>query len=434
MRFDDLATRMFLALVVLAASPLAVADAQQDWTQWRGPDLNSVADVNEEVVDELNESTTLWRTDLPGPAGSSPVVAAGRVFVTSVDGDSLVVLCVDAASGKELWRRTVDGANEESRDGANAASSSPCTDGKHVWTMFGNGQVNCFTIDGDEVWAKDLQKEYGTFQIQFGMSTTPVLHDGQLLYGLMHGKMRNNSLTSVGKIVALDAATGKENWLHVRKTDATFENKHVYTSPSIAKLEDRSLLIIHGADYTTAHSMEDGDEVWRLGGMNPQGDAYHPTLRMVASATFNDGMLIVPSAKRGPVWAVDPDRDGTLTKNELEWASPKVTPDVASPVFSEEIVFLAREKGTLACLDSSSGEKLVEKRYMADNHRSTPVAVDGKLVITDRSGKVILVKADQTLEKLSSIDLGEQITASPAVSRGKIFVRTFKALYAFGDK
>ena len=434
MRFDDVMTKIFLALAVLAACSFSVADAQQDWTQWRGPDLNSVADVNENIVDKLDDSTMLWRTPLPGPAGSSPVVAADRVFVTSVDGDSLVVLCFDTASGKELWRKTVDGKDIKSRDSANAASSSPCTDGKHVWTMFGNGQVNCFTVEGEEVWAKNLQEEYGAFQIQFGMSTTPVLHKGQLLFGLMHGKMRNDTSSSIGKIVSLDAATGKENWMHLRKTDAVSENKHVYASPIIATLEDRSLLIIHGADYTTAHAMEDGAEVWRLGGMNPQGSAYNPYLRFVASASFNDGMVIIPSAKRGPVWAVDPDRKGKITKNELEWTSPRITPDVASPVFNEELIYLARENGTLACLDSTSGEKLIEKRYMADKHRSTPVAVDGKLVITDRSGKVILVRADQDLEMMSSIELGEETTASPAVSRGKIFVRTFEALYAFGEK
>ena len=434
MRFDNVMTKMFLALAVLAGCSFSVAVAQQDWTQWRGPDLNSVADVNEEVVSKLDDSTQLWRAELPGPAGASPVVAAGRVFVTSVDDKSLVVLCFDVESGKELWRKTVDGKDIRSRDGANGASSSPCTDGKYVWTMFGNGQVNCFTIDGEEVWAKDLQEQYGKFQIQFGMSTTPILHEGQLLYGLMHGKMRNDTSSSVGKLVSLDAATGEENWMHLRKTDAVSENKHVYASPSIAKLEDRSLLIIHGADYTTAHSMEDGGEIWRLGGMNPKGGAYNPYLRFVGSAAFNDGMLIIPSAKRGPVWALDPDREGKLTKNELEWASPRITPDVASPVFIDELIYLARENGTLACLDSSNGEKLIEKRYMADKHRSTPVAVDNKLIITDRSGKVILVKADQTLEKLSSIDLGEEMAASPAVYDGKIFVRTFEAIYAFGEK
>ena len=143
---------------------------------------------------------------------------------------------------------------------------------------------------------------------------------------------------------------------------------------------------------------------------------------------------MIPSAKRGSVWALPASQSGTLTSKELKWDSQRITPDVATPVVYNDRVFLAREKGTLACLDLKSGEKLIEQRYMADKHRSTPVAVDGKLVLTDRSGKVMLIKADESLEKISEIELGEETTASPAVAGGKIFVRTFDALYAFGEK
>jgi outer membrane protein assembly factor BamB len=279
-----------------------------------------------------------------------------------------------------------------------------------------------------------LQKEYGKFQIQFGMSTTPVLLDDQLIFGLMHGKMRNDTSTSVGKILSLNKKTGEENWLHLRKTDAISENKHVYASPTIDYSGHTPQLIIHGADYTTGHSTEDGSEVWRLGGMNPKGDSYNPYLRFVASATCANGKVIIPTAKRGPVLAISSGLTGKLTRDSLTWRSDRVTPDVATPIYYRDRIFLARENGTLACLDADSGEKLVEKRYMADKHRSTPVAVDEKLVITDRSGKVILVQADDSLNEISSIELGEETTASPAVSGGKIFVRTFDALYAFGEK
>ena len=422
----------FAAFAVCCFVFTNVGLGQQDWTQWRGPNLDSVAEG--EIVDTLDESTQLWRTDLPGSAGSSPVVAGDRLFLTSVDGDNLVVACFNVATGDEVWQKQVPGENKKTRDNGNSAASSPCTDGEHVWTMFGNGQVNCFTVDGEEVWSKDLQKEYGKFQIQFGMSTTPVLSGDQLVFGLMHGKMRNDTSSSVGKIVSLNKKTGEENWVHVRKTDAISENKHVYASPAIDHSGDEPQLVIHGADYTTGHSLKDGAEVWRLGGMNPKGDSYNPYLRFVSSAVCRDGEIIIPTAKRGPVIAIDSGQQGKLTKDSIAWRSERVTPDVATPVSYQDRIFLARENGALACLDASNGKKLIEKRYMADKHRSTPVAVDGKLVIVDRSGKVILVKADESLEELSSIDLGEETLSSPAVSGGVIFVRTFDALYAFGEK
>ena len=423
---------LFSAAIVFALTQVGFA---QDWSQWRGPKLDSVAD-GQTVVEKLDDATKLWRYEMPGSGGSSPIVVGNRVFATSVDGESLVVICVDASTGDELWKKKVAGKNRASRDGANSASNSPCSDGTHVWTMFSNGQLNCFTLDGEEVWEKSLEDEYGKFDIQFGMSTTPILHDGQLLIGLMHGAMRgrDSQLPSVGTIVSLHAGMGSENWKHTRKTDAISENKHVYCSPCLAEADGETMLIIHGADYTTAHKIDSGDEVWRIGGMNPKGDKYNPYLRFVASPVSHEGLLVIPSAKRGSVWALPASQNGTLTADDLEWDSPRITPDVATPVVYNDRVFLAREKGTLACLDLKTGKKLIEQRYMADKHRSTPVAVDGKLVLTDRSGKVMLIKADESLEKISEIELGEETTASPAIAGGKIFVRTFDALYAFGEK
>ena len=415
----------FLALQLSASASFA----WQDWNQWRGPELDSVAG-DQSIVSELSESTRLWRTKLKGPAGASPIVIGDRIFVTSA-GKKLLVECFEVATGKQLWSKPVAGKNEKGKDSSNSASNSPCSDGTHLWTTFGNGQVSCFTLDGKEVWTKNLQEQYGNFEIMFGMTTTPLLVDGQLIYALMGGKMRDPA-TSVGTVISLDAATGDEKWAHVRKTDAKKECKHVYASPTIAELDGKKMLIVHGADYTTAHELDGGKEVWRLGGMNPKNKSYNPTLRFVSSPVSADDLVVIPSAKRGPVWAVKIDSKGTLTRKDLVWFSERVTPDVASPVIYNDRVFLAREKGTLVCLDAGSGKKLIEKRYLADKHRSTPVAVDGKLVIVDRSGKLMLIEADEKLKEIAAIELGEETTASPAVADGIIFVRTFEALYAFG--
>ena len=421
-----------VSLLLVALALTSSVSAQGDWSQWRGSKLDSVAH-GEKVVGSLDDTTKLWRTELPGSAGSSPIVVGDRVIVTSVSGDDQVVLCLDTATGVKVWANKVAGESKDSRDGANSASNSPCSDGKHVWTMFGNGQVNCFTIDGKPVWDKNLQDEYGKFEIMFGMATTPVLHEGQLLISLIDGS-RKNKKTSVAKIVSLDAATGKENWVHVRKTDATDECKQSYASPTIANTKDGPQLIVHGADYTTAHQLDDGAEIWRLGGMNPRGDTYNPTLRFVSSPVAFENTVVVPSAKRRAIWAVATDQTGELNSKDTLWQNRNSTPDVACPVVYDGLVFLARENGTLVCLDFKNGETLTAKRLLADKHRSTPVAVDGKIVVVDRKGVLMMLEANKTLDKISSIDLKEETTASPAISNGRLFVRTFDALYAFGSE
>ncbi len=248
-------------LVGFFAASIGRAD---DWKQWRGNDLRSVSKGPAVPVEFDQENQMLWRFPMPGTAGSSPIVCGDRVFATSVEGDELVLVCI-GMDGKQRWKRFLEGNDIKSRDGANAASPSPSTDGEHVWTMMGNGMLQCFTVEGEPVWTKDLQKEYGEFNIQFGMSMTPVLDNGNLYLALMHGDMRDTKTTSVGQVIALDAKTGNEIWVHLRKTDAVSENTHSYASPTIYRDGKHEFLITHGADYVIGHSLKDGSEIWRCG-------------------------------------------------------------------------------------------------------------------------------------------------------------------------
>lgn len=407
-----------------------------NWPQWRGADLTSKSSETS-IPSELDkDKNMLWRVPMPGSAGASPVVWDDDVFVTSVDGESLLLMCVGIEDGKVKWKKVLDGVNKDSRDNANSASPSPSTDGEHVWVMMGDGNLYCFTVDGERIWKKDLQKEYGKFNIQFGMATTPVLDNGNLYLALMHGDMRNRKETSVGQVIALDAKSGNEIWMHLRKTDGVAECTHSYASPTIYRDSNREMLVTHGADYVIGHSLEDGSEIWRCGGVNPHGDSYNPFFRFVSSPGCGDGIIVAPTCKRGPVLGLKADIEGDVSAKEeaRHWKLEKGTPDVATPVIYDGLVYLAGEKGDLTCLDVETGETKYRERLFSDKHRATPVAVDGKLIINGRKGTVFVVKAGPELEVLSKNQLGEETTASPAVSNGKVFIRTYKALYAFGEK
>ena len=422
---------MLVVLLSLSLTQTVLSqESGTDWPQWRGSRLDSVSD-DTDVPQELGDENLMWRTVLPGPAGSSPIVVGDDVFLTSIDGEGkLLVLCI-GVDGKQKWKREVAGKNKDSMDGGNSASSSPCSDGKHLWTMFGNGIVSCFTVAGEPVWTVDLQERYGKFKIQFGMSTTPILVEGQLLFALLHGDMREKK-SAEGLLVSLNPETGEENWTHLRMTDGIVENKHSYASPSICKIGDRVCFLVHGGDYTTAHELNDGSEVWRVGGMNPKGQGYDKTLRFVASPVFRDGRVVLPTAKRGPMLALDPNVEGTVDEDELSWKTERITPDVSTPVIYNDLVFLAREKETLACLDLKTGEKHYEERCYAGRQRSTPVACNGVVYIVDRKGKIMIIEASKELNERATRELGEETLSSPAIANGKLYVRTFEALYCFG--
>jgi len=98
------------------------------------------------------------------------------------------------------------------------------------------------------------------------------------------------------------------------------------------------------------------------------------------------------------------------------------------------LVYLCRENGNLICLDAKTGEEYYQKRTEEDRHRASPVYADGKIYLTGRKGVVSVVKTGREFQLLAKNDLKEQISASPAISNGTIYLRTFDALYAIRNE
>jgi outer membrane protein assembly factor BamB len=184
-----------------------------------------------------------------------------------------------------------------------------------------------------------------------------------------------------------------------------------------------------------ANSLTDGEEIWRCGGLNPKG-RYNNTLRFVASPLAVPGLIVVPSAKHGPVLGLDPASKGDITDSQQGhlWTIERDTPDVSSPLIHDGLVYLCREDGTLMCVDAKSGEQVYQERCHEDRHRASPVYADGKIILTARDGTVTVVKPGRKFQILSQNTMGEPISASPAIAGGRIYLRTFEALYAIGNK
>lgn len=403
------------------------------WPQWRGGALDSRSSAQGLPADFGPDQGMLWKAALPGPAGSTPVVWDDRVYLTTANQDHLELLAFDR-DGKQIWSARLGGENRNLRmDSANFAAPSPATDGKMVWATSSAGVLHCFQIDGTPAWALDLQEKYGAFDIQFGMASTPILDQGRLYLQLIHGNMRDQG-PGVGIVLCLDAKTGKEIWKVNRETEAVFENKHSYASPTIYRHDSTEFLVTHGGDVTIAHDLQDGSEIWRVGGLNPKNN-YNNFLRFVSSPAVGPGMIVIPSAKGGPVLCLRPNGKGDLTEqaSAFWWKLDRGTPDVASPVVHDGLIYLCLETGALVCLDAKNGEEIYKERILSDRHRSTPVIADGKLFITGRDGSVLVVQTGRDLNVLAKNSLGETITASPAISNGRIYIRTWESLYCFGN-
>lgn len=430
---------LLLQLTILAVLSLANPLPAENWPQWRGLLGNGVSTETGIATRWSGTENVAWRTPLPGPGGATPVVWGERIFVTSADGAEegrdLLLLCLNT-QGEVLWRKVVTTGNQKARENeGNTASPSPATDGKHVWVFFANGILACYDFAGNEVWKFDVQDRYGKFDIQFGLTSTPVLHGDHLYLQLLHGSMGGGD-NIVGKIVKLDKATGNEIWAKDRPTGAIAENRHSYASPVIYRHGERMALLTHGQDHTIAFDLETGAELWRLGGLNGPTEInqtpFDRTLRFVASPTVSEGLAVIPTAKKGPAVALRPtEAKGTVptTSPVIAWVNEK-TPDVCCPLIVDGIAYLCRNEGALIAVEAATGQELYQERIHNHQHRASPIYADGHIYLTARDGFVTVVKAGRTFEIVAENELNEAITASPVVANGTLYLRTFDALYA----
>jgi outer membrane protein assembly factor BamB len=402
------------------------AGRAENWPQWRGPNNDGISGETNLPAEWNATQNIVWNLPLPGMSGATPAIWGDRIFLTSEDGDDIVLLCV-STQGKKVWKRKLaTGKARFRRDEANQASPSPCTDGKHVFSFTGTGDFACFDIDGKEIWKFNAQERYGKFQIQHGMHVTPLLYGDRLYHSLLH--------SGGWWVIAIDKATGKDVWKIKRESDARAECEHSYASPCLWHNDKDAYLIVHGCDYTTAHSLGDGSEIWRLGDLNPK-DAYNFTLRFVTTPVAVADLIVVPTAKNGPVIGVKPQAKGMITAGSSfeQWRKPLITPDVPSPLVHDGLVYLCREMGILICMDAKTGKELYQERLHPARYRASPVYADGKIYCTSRDGWFSVVKAGPKYELLAVNRLPDQFAASPAISGGRIYLRGFEGLYAIGQ-
>lgn len=416
----------YLLLLGLSAPLFSSVAVAENWPFWRGAQRDGISHETNIPRHWSETENTLWRLELPGSAGSTPIVWEDRIFLTSADESDLLLICA-STDGEMLWKRIIAEGNEVVRDDeGNFASPSPSTDGEHVWCFMGQGELACFDFEGNEVWKFNVQQRIGEFDIAFGLTSTPVLDGDSLYLQLIH--------TGGARVVAINKRTSEVVWNVPRASDAHDECLHSYASPALYRDDEREFLLTHGADYIIAHRLEDGSEVWRCGGLHPLS-RYDPTLRFVASPLAVPGMIVVPSAKMGRLVALKPDGQGDVTEqagHQHWWFD--TTPDVPSPLAVGELVYLCRENGNLICLDAASGEQLYEARCHRDRHRASPVYADGHIYLTARDGTITVVKHGREFEIVAQNNLGETMTSSPVISNGQLYLRTFDSLWAIGEE
>jgi outer membrane protein assembly factor BamB len=403
-----------LALVLQAAAP-------GDWPQWRGPRLTGASSETGLPVRWSTSENVAWKLDLPSHAAATPVTAGQAIFLTVPEGDSVSLWSIDLAKGVAVWTRPLGPAAGHANRKHNMSSPSPATDGQHVYAMTGSGVVKGFDVSGRELWSRDFQKEYGAFGLNWGYASSPLLYDGALFVEVLHG-MRTSAASYV---VRLDAATGQTRWKVDRPTPAVNESPDAYTTPTLAKVGERTEIVVTGGDVVTGHDPATGKELWRATVLNPQHD---PNYRIVASPVAADDLVIAPSRVR-PLVALRAGGQGDVSVSHRLWSFDQ-GPDVPTPAIDGDLLYVVTDKGILWCLESRTGRvRYGPQRLHPGTYSASPLVADGRVYVTSEDGITSVVRAGPAFELLAENALDDFTLASPVATHGRLLLRTARSLY-----
>jgi outer membrane protein assembly factor BamB len=426
--------RFVVALLLVAGlvSHASTAEQQREnWPGWRGPrgDGTSLERNLPTEWDGPSSKNIAWKTSIPGKGHSSPIVWGDKVFLaTFVEGEGKegqpdrLLLCLDRETGKELWRRTVIEAPKEKKHTLNSyASGTPATDGELVYVTFllpdfgsqtertpGDMVVAAYDFDGNPKW---LVKP-GRFASVHGYCSSPVLFEDKLIV--------NGDHDGDAYIVALHKKTGETVWKVAR------ENKtRSYVTPIIREIDGRTQMILSGSLCVASYDPRTGERHWIMDG---------PTEQFVASMVY-DGKYAYLTAgfPERHIMAIEPTGSGKLADEAIAWRVKKGASYVPSPVLCGEYFLVAADNGAVTCFKARTGEVQWMER-LGKSYSSSLVSADGLVYLLADDGVMKVVRPGPKLEVVAENKLGEFCYASPAISRGQIFIRGENGLYCVGNK
>jgi outer membrane protein assembly factor BamB len=413
------------ALATVALWCAAAAAAADNWPQWRGPDLNGASRETGLPVKWSQTENIAWKLAMPAWSGSTPIIWKDRLFLNVAEGDNLELWAVDRKEGSVLWKRPLGGGNVKLRK-QNMSSPSPITDGQSVWVMTGTGIFKAFDFSGKELWARDIQKDYGAFGLNWGYASTPLLYDGALYVQVLHGMKTDDP----SYVMRVDPKTGKTLWRVERPTSAIRESPDAYTTPAMVKRGKELELVITGGDVVTGHEPATGKELWRSNGLNPENN---PANRIVASAVVIDDVVVAPTRVR-PMLGIKAGGRGDVTQSHRVFAFEN-GPDVPTPVTDGQYLYVVNDRGVVYVLDAKTGKEVYgQQRLKPGTYSASPLYADGRIYIANEEGVTSVFKAGPQFELLAENAMEEYILSSFAVSEGQLFLRTDKALYAIGKR
>ena len=436
-RITSLALLVFLSLTTVGSAA--------NWPQWRGPDGSGVSNEKNLPAEWSPSKNVKWKTPIAGRGHSSPIVWGKYVFVTTaVEGEAVSgakaakhtiegkewvhpdsvgadrkhtfkVIALDRDSGKMLWEANAwEGTPYDNRHRKSSyAASTPATDGKMVYAFFGTEGLYAYDYKGKLAWKAQLGN---LATLGMGTAASPVVYENLVIVQCDE----DNGDSSF--IVALDKKTGKEAW----RTPRT-KIQVSWSTPLLVRTPKRAELIASGTEYVISYDPATGKELWRHKGLESNA---------IPSPVANSEMVYLVAGYPAKIaMAIKLGGSGDLTGTpNVPWKYAKGTAYVPSPILYGDYLYLTTDRGILTAIDAKTGEVKYEggRIPIPATFTASPVAFEGKILMTSEDGDTFIVKAGPKHEIVGTNSIGEAVYASPAIADGHIYIRGEKNLYSIG--
>lgn len=410
----------FLLSSIACACVAQLSGNSADWPQFRGPTGQGMSAARNPVVTWDLRKDVVWKTKIPGRGWSSPVLANGRIVVTSgieelVDGHhELKVIQIDAESGAILWDKTVllgtKAEGEDRHEKNSLASPTAIIDRGKIYAHFSHlGTVALNFSDGNVLWKQKIG-----YVSKNGTGGSPVLVDDLLVF--------NTDGFANPSVTALFAETGKVAWQTLRNHEV--KNHFSHSTPLVIKNRGRSEIISSGSGMVGAYRPSDGKELWRV--TYPMGFSV-----TTCPIVVGESVIVGTGYQRPSLYSIRLDgATGDLTASHVEWIYAKSMPKTPSPNYAKGGILTLEDAGRLQSLDPKTGDSRWMESFRGKYSASPVLAGDDLLYILSEEGLCFVVRIKETgCEILSEIDLGEPALASPIVVDETLYIRTESHLW-----
>jgi outer membrane protein assembly factor BamB len=441
------------ALMAFFLVPAGRTRSGSDWTDWRGPARDGISlEKGLPTGWSPKGENLVWKAPYGGR--STPIILGDRLFLfnSAGEGESMQerLMCLNADTGKLIWEQRLN-VYESDVPTRRIAWSSPVGDPAtgNVYVLGACNELSAFSNDGKLLWNRSLTEEFGAWTTHGGRTASPIIEGNLIIVGSIIDGWGDTAQRK-HRFYAFDKSNGECVWTSApggRPYDT------VYPTPIAATINGTRLIIVGGADgQVYAMKANTGEPVW----------TYAITKRGINNcAVINNTTVFASHSEEnldtnemGMVTAIDATGKGALGKANVKWAVNGIRGGYSSPIVDGDRLYLVDDSANLFAFDINSGKELW-KHTIGTLQRASPVLADGKIYVGTENGKFFILKPGATdCQVLNEVELepgvsnvqlkteagddliaaNEQILASVAISRGRVYLVSTKAIYCIGKK